>query len=309
MVYRREKELMRRSPPAETDARIAEIAARQQGVVARAQLRDEGLSSREIQYRLETQRLRRLHSGVYAVGPVPGPRQREQAAVLACGVDAVVSHWSAAACWTIGPRTPGRSVAVSTPRDVRTTDPGIRVFRVTRLPAEEVTVADGLPVTTPVRTLLDLAGWASSGDVERALSRAVPTLVAPAELDALLARHPRRRGRRRLRSLVQARFRTGLTRSEAERKFLRLVESGGLPRPETNVLVRGHEIDCLWRDEKLVVEIDGRAYHSDARTFEGDRDRDGVLVSAGYRVMRVTWRQIIDQPRPLLVRLARALAQ
>lgn len=163
--------------------------------------------------------------------------------------------------------------------------------------------------TPDARALLDLAGWASSGDVERALSRAVPTLVAPAELDALLARHPRRRGRRRLRSLVQARFRTGLTRSEADRKFLRLVESGGLPRPETNVLVRGHEIDCLWRDEKLVVEIDGRAYHSDARTFEGDRDRDGVLVSAGYRVMRVTWSQIIDQPRPLLVRLARALAQ
>ena len=290
-----------------TDCLVEELAARQHGVVARAQLRERGVSARQVQYRLETGRLRRLHAGVYAVGPVPGLLQQEMAAALASGRGAVVSHWSAAGCWEIAPRRPGRPVVVSTLRDVRTSDAGIRVFRTTRLRDDETTLRDGLPLTSPARTLFDLAGWAYSGDVERAFSRAVPTLVTLAEIEVLLERYPRRRGRRRLRALLQ--LSSGLTRSDAEREFLRLVRSGGLPRPATNVVVSGYEVDCLWPEARLVVEVDGRAYHSDARSFEADRKRDAVLLAAGYRVMRVTWRQISEQPRPLLVQLARTLAR
>ncbi|MGK7313523.1 MAG: DUF559 domain-containing protein [Candidatus Longimicrobiales bacterium M2_2A_002] len=297
------------SSTARTDSLVEGLAARQHGVIARTQLLERGVSAREVQYRLETGRLRRLHAGVYAVGPVPGLLQQEMAATLACGRGAVVSHWSAAGCWEIARRRPGHPVAVSTLRDVRSSDAGIRVFRTTRLRDDETTLRDGLPLTSPARTLFDLAGWAYIGDVERAFSRAVPTLVTLAEIDVLLERYPRRRGRRRLRALLQTGLSPGLTRSDAEREFLRVVRSGGLPRPATNVVIAGYEVDCLWSDARLVVEIDGRAYHSDARSFEGDRERDAALLAAGYRVMRVTWRQISDQPRPLLVRLAGALAR
>ena len=295
------------SQPARTDAAILEIAGRQHGVIARRQLLEEGLSAREIQYRLETRRLRAVHRGVYRVGPPGGTLQPEAAALLACGDGSRLSHWSGAVRWEILPAQQARPVSVSTLRDVRPGDPRIRVFRVSRLDADEVTVKDGLPITTPARTLLDLAGCPDVGDIERALLRAVPRLTAPEQVRVLLDRYPRRRGRRQLIALLDTAH-PSITRSEAERLFLQLVRSGGLPPPETNVVVCDREVDCLWRGQQLVVEVDGRAYHSDAATFEADRGRDTALVAAGYRVIRVTWRQIAKHPRPFLVRLAMALA-
>ena len=285
-----------------------EIAARRQGVVARSDLLELGLSGREVQYRLETGRLRALHRGVYAVGPVAGPHQREMGALLACGRESWLGYWTAAALWGAGAVPPGRAVAVITRRDVRLGDPGIRVFRVPGLRDDEVSELDGLPITTPARTLLDLAGVADAGEVEAVLHRALPGLVQRDAVEALLDRYPRRQGRRLLQTLLDSAV-PAVTRSEAERAFLRLLRSGGIPMPETNVILHGYEVDCLWRKERLVVEVDGRAYHSDARSFDGDRDRDTALVAAGFRVMRVTWKQIRNRPRPLLVHLAGALAR
>jgi very-short-patch-repair endonuclease len=123
----------------------------------------------------------------------------------------------------------------------------------------------------------------------------------------LLARHPGRPGSPALRALLDRDSDPALTRSEAEARLLTLVRKGRLREPETNVLVCGYEVDFLWRRERLVVEVDGFAFHSSQRAFERDRRRDGRLLTAGYRIMRVTWRQLTEEPEVLLVRLARIL--
>jgi very-short-patch-repair endonuclease len=144
--------------------------------------------------------------------------------------------------------------------------------------------------------------------LEQVLARADrQRLLDREKIETLLARYPRRRGRARLSPLLTNPASPSLTRSEAEDRFLTLVRKAGLRQPETNVLIRDFEVDALWRAERLVVEIDGFAFHSSPEAFERDRQRDGVLAAAGFRVMRTTWRQLTSEPEALLVRLAQAL--
>lgn len=189
-------------------------------------------------------------------------------------------------------------------------DPGIRIHRVRHLRNDEIITRDGLPLTTPVRTLLDLAAVSDSRDLERALATALRTgLVDREAITALLDRYPRRAGRGRLRALLTAEGGPAFIRSEAERRLLDLVRKHGLPRPTTNVMVEGYEVDFFWPRERLIVEVDGRTYHEAPHAFERDHDRDGVLMAAGYRTMRVTWRQITEKPRFLIMRVGQALVR
>jgi very-short-patch-repair endonuclease len=110
-----------------------------------------------------------------------------------------------------------------------------------------------------------------------------------------------------LRPLLDANATPSLTRSQAEERFLGLIRNAGLPPPESNVVIENLEVDFLWRDARLIVEVDGFAFHSSRTAFERDRARDAVLAAAGYRVVRVTWRQIVDQPEAVIARLAAAL--
>jgi hypothetical protein len=98
------------------------------------------------------------------------------------------------------------------------------------------------------------------------------------------------------------------TRSEAEVRFLGLIERAGLPVPQVNSRVAGYEVDFHWPEAGLVVEVDGFAYHSSARVFEQDRIRDGDLTGAGLRVIRVTWRQLTTEPLAVAARLGACLA-
>ena len=185
---------------------------------------------------------------------------------------------------------------------------GIRVHRSLTLRAEDVTVRDGIPVTTVARTLYDLARTGPGPDVERALASALDAqLTDAAALGAWLDRCARYAGAPRLRALLGANEPPSVVRSTAEARFLALVRRAQLPEPQTNVRVRGFEVDFYWRTERFVVEMDGFAFHASARMFESDRRRDAVLMSAGIRVMRVTWKQLENEPEAMLVRLARAL--
>lgn len=133
-------------------------------------------------------------------------------------------------------------------------------------------------------------------------------VLPPGERDAPVDVAVTRGGR--LRRLLDGESRAGLTRSEAEERFVALVRKAGLRDPETNVRVAGGvEVDALWRAERLVVEIDGYAFHSSARRFERDRRGDAILVAAGQRVMRITWRQIVEEPEAVLIRVAQALVR
>jgi very-short-patch-repair endonuclease len=176
------------------------------------------------------------------------------------------------------------------------------------LPPEEITTLDDIPITTPARTLCDLAPFLTDRDLERALAEAFALhRVTQPELSVLLRRYAGRPGIRRLQDLVTSGTPPALTRSQAEERFLALIRKAELPQPEVNVRLEGYEVDFFWRAERLVVEIDGHAFHSSARAFEIDRRRDAVLLGAGLRVMRATWHQIEREPQALLVRLTRAL--
>ncbi len=306
------------SGSARADAAIHQIAARQHGVVARSQLIAAGISGNRIEYRLECGVLTSVYRGVYAVRAVAGPRARELAAVLATGDGCFVSHRAAAAVLELlPPLAADAPVEISTIRDVRIGGSAIRIHRVSALGADEVTAREGLPLTSAARTILDLAGVCGGRDgvcggrdLERALATALRRdMVTPGDFEVLLDRYQRRAGRGRLRALLDADGEPAFLRSEAERRFHDLVRGAELPRPKTNVVVEGFEVDSLWPDERLIVEVDGRAYHDGDHAFEADRNRDAVLMAAGYRTMRVTWRQIVREPRQLLVKLAQALVR
>lgn len=318
------------SPPlryAAADRAILSIASRQHGVVTRAQLLAAGLASGVIERRLVLKRLRGLHRGVYLVGPIESAHASALAAVLAClcenglgesphsstrpnGADqvrAAASHWTALHLFELFPASTNVSpVHVSTVgRDSRR--PGIRVHRVRQLPSDEVTTIDGVPVTTPARTLLDLGNAMSTRELERAVIEALGRrLTTEAALVELLSRYPQRREAAPLRAVL-ASGNPALARSEAETLFRRLVREAGLPEPALNGEIGGIKVDFHWRDPQLIVEVDGAAYHSTSSRFENDRRRDRTLVAAGYRVMRVTWRQMKHEQLALAVQLARAL--
>jgi very-short-patch-repair endonuclease len=285
------------------------LAARQHGVVTRAQLIRAGLSRDIIDNRVKARWLRPVHRGVYCVGPLAAPYMREMAAVLACGEEAVVSHRSASALWQLLPHAPDNHVHISlqTGRTIRRS--GIRIHRVASLPRAQMTRVQSIPVTTPARTLLDLAAIATPRELEQAMARAERRELASAnKLLSLLALYPRHRGTRHLTALLQRHERPRLTRSQAEELLLALIGKAELPAPDVNVRVGPYEVDLLWREAGLVVEVDGFAFHADWTSFEADRRRDAELAARGLTVIRVTWRQVVDEPEAMLTRIAQALA-
>lgn len=289
---------------------IETLAGRQHGVVARRQLLAAGLSASAIDARIRSGRLRRLHRDVYGVGPVLPAEARALAAVLACGPTAVVSHESAAVLWKIvGPSEPRPPIHVLTAGGNRSR-PGIRVHRTRRLHPRDTTTRLGIPLTTVPRTLLDLAGGVDGRALERIVAEALAGRLTT--LRALRARVAVEDGRNhrasRLRRLLNAGA-PALTRSEAEERLLALLRKTPLPRPRTNARLEGMEVDVLWREARLVVEVDGRATHDSSAAFETDRRRDATLAAAGFRVVRVTRRQLTEEPEAVLVRLAQALAR
>lgn len=186
----------------------------------------------------------------------------------------------------------------------------MRVHRTPDLRDDEVTTFEGIPVTTPARTILDLAGSLGARELEAMVARAERKgLATREEVAALVARYPRRPGTRALRALLARGEAPALTRSKLEAEILNLTRTAQLPSPRTNVLLCGYEVDFFFPGAGVVLEVDGFAYHSSRASFEADRKRDGMLEAAGYRVIRVTWRQIRNERDAVLVRLGQALIQ
>lgn len=222
------------------------------------------------------------------------------AAVLACGPSAVLSHRSAAALWQL--RQTSRAAAdVSVPGRTRHGQPGVTLHRVRRLHPDDQTVCRAIPVTTVARTLLDLAEVLRPGELETAFEEADRLrLLDVRTVEALCQRTRGRRGLRPLRTLVaEHRGPRPATRSELERRFIDLILKAGLPPPEVNTIVEGLEVDALWPDQRLVVELDGHAYHHGRASFERDRIRDATLQLAGYRVLRVTHARLEREPKAI----------
>jgi very-short-patch-repair endonuclease len=277
---------------------LARLAGAQHGVVSRDQLRDDiGLSDSAITRRIAGGGLIAVHRGVFAVGHAAiTTRGRWWAAVLACGPDAALSHraggdlldfWASARY----------DIDVIARRQVR--QPGIDAHR-HRLHPDDVTTRDGLPVTTVARTLLDLADVLTPRQLGQAYDRArINRLVTLEDLTTQLARANGRRGASKLRAIVDAERPPAATASHLERAFLDLIRAAGLPEPRVNEHVHGVKADFHWPEHRLIVETDG-AQHAGRRAARADRRRDALLLVEGWRTLRFTSEDVLEDQRHVL---------
>lgn len=281
-------------------------ASLQLGVITFSQLQLLGMGRGMIRHRLGDGSLHRVFRGVFLLGhAVPPPGALEVAALLACDLKAVISHRSAAALWGLAD-APVDQVEVIATAGHRRSRQALEVHRTDWLPRTHLRRHRGLPVTSPARTLIDLAAGREPG-LERAVAEAqVLRLIAQPQLAAELAGAPPYPGIARLRQLI-ANDSRGFTRSEAERIVRHLCRQADLPAPQSNVRVCGWEVDLLWPEHKLVVEVDGFAAHGHRQAFERDRRKQTDLVAAGLRVIRLTWMQLQREPLAVIAALARAL--
>jgi hypothetical protein len=219
------------------------------------------------------------------------------AATLACGDDAVLSHRSAAAHWGFGFGA-GARIDVTAAGRSRSGQPGIDLHHVRALNPDDRALRDRIPVTNVSRTLLDLAEVVSPRQLARAFEEAERLQLL--DLAATKRLYERSRGRHGLRPLddLLSRYCRPLpeTRSELERLFVDFCDEAGLPPPSVNVIVAGFEVDAAWLGRRLLVELDGFAFHRTRAALERDRARDAALQVAGYRVLRVTVRRIAEEP-------------
>lgn len=302
-----------KSSAREKDRALGELAKRQHGVVARRQLLALGMSERAIDGRVARGQLHRFVRGVFVFGPRRISRKgRWMAAVLAAGEGALLSHRSAARLWRLLPQAAER-VDVTCPPGRVVRRQGI-VSRESVVLDDEWLARDGIPVTSPFRTIFDLAAVADMRELERAFHEAEAREVTDrVSLPMLLERYPGRRGSKNLRALLETRAPVGVTRNDFEEAFVALVDRYGLLRPRMNapLAIRGRffEIDALWERERVAVELDSRSIHGTHKKFETDRLRDRMLVAEGWRTMRITWRQLQEEPHEIAADLMGALGQ
>jgi len=288
------------------DAAAAWVAARQCGVISYGQLRACGLTHDAIRHRRESSRLHSFYRAVYLLGHRGGPEgARQWAAVLACGADAALSFTSAGWWWAMCEEERGKVEVSSTANFGK--QPGVRFHRVLPCEPDDLRSRRGLPVTSPIRTLVDLAGVLNERALERAVDEAIShRLVRERDLVHALAPNRGRPGIRRLRAIVGDGLAHGVSRSGVERTFRRLIAAAELPMPDFNVRVGRYELDALWHDYRLAVEIDTYGTHGGRVPFELDRVRDAAL--SGLQPLRFTDRRLYRHPEAVVATVARELA-
>jgi very-short-patch-repair endonuclease len=279
---------------------LARLAGRSHGVVTRGQLLRVGVSRAEIEARLRSGALLREHPGVYRVGHrAPSREAQYLAAVRACGEGALLSGRAAGhLLGLVGGPPPAPEVTSPTERRVA----GVRTRRVRRGDVRDATEWSGIPVTTPVRTLVDLAAALGDEALARACHEAgIRHRTTPAQVEEVLARRPTSPGAGRLRAILQGDRR--VTLSLLERRFLERLQEADLALPATNVRVGGRLVDCRWPERRLTVELDGYRYHSSRHAWERDRRREREAHARGDELRRYTYADVVEDPRAMLLEL------
>jgi len=290
------------------DRWIRALAEAQHGVLARRQLLEGGMPPTRVRSWIAGGRLVRRHRGVYTMGHALLAREGVwMAAVLACGPGALLSHRSAAALWGLRPPTGGDVDVTVPPGGPRTPGAGIRPHESGLAVHRFATASDEIPVTTVAWTLFDLAAMLPGHQLRRAVEQSERLeLFDLARVEAALAVAPRRPGSPALRALLADLKDHGVTRtrSDVEAAMLQLCLGHGLPRPQVNRQADGREVDFRWPDQRLIVEVDGWAFHRTRRAFAADRARDRAALRDGWRTARFTAVEVQRQPD----RVARELA-
>jgi very-short-patch-repair endonuclease len=292
----------------QADLLISRIGARQHGVVAWGQLVAAGVTPTMIRFRVRSGRLHVVHRGVYSLTPVITERGRQQAALLACGPGAVLSHRSAGDIWRLleypGAARPWVTVAPSRSAG----RPGIEIVRA-RVGAADIRTREGLRVTSPPRTVLDLSRHLNQEELENLVAESCYRgLASERELRDQIERYPRRPGNRAVRQVLALDGGPQRTRSAAERALLRLLREDGMRGFEVNAKVQGREVDFLWRAQSFAVEVDGWDGHKSRVAFERDRAKWSFLRSAGLDVMPVGAQRLKREPIAILKEIRSALS-
>jgi hypothetical protein len=280
--------------PQSLDRLLAALAAAQHGVVAAWQLLGLGFTKAQIQRRVAVGRLHRLHKGVYAVGHAAVTREgRWMAAVLACGGGALLSHRDAAALWRMADYARG-DIEVTVLSGGGRARPGIRVHRTRWLHPDDRSSHCRTPVTSPARTLVDLAAVVAPRHLEQAFEEGLRSgVVSPEALREQVERSEGRRGVPVLRELLDLDpSSVARTKSRLESRFLRFCDEEGIPAPAVNARVGGYEVDMSWPGTNVVVELDSWGFHSGRASFERDRAKWADLTAKGYRVIVITHRRL-----------------
>jgi Protein of unknown function (DUF559) len=234
----------------------------------------------------------------------------ETEALLSVRDGAALSHRSAAALlglWT--PASPEIEVVVD--RSEGSSNPGVRVHRSRVLEKRDVWIRKALPVTSPARTLLDIAATATDRQLELAFDRGLAErTVRHSHVRDVLERAGGHRGRARLAALLHRELdASAMTRSEAEERMLALIHRAGLPPPEVNFPFGAYNLDFYWPKARFVLEVDGYQFHSSRYRFERDRRKDNDLRRADIEVMRIVPREIKERSHRLVADVARSLAR
>jgi predicted transcriptional regulator of viral defense system len=286
--YERSRGSNKRNAPHSIDARMARLAARQHGLVTAAQLKAFGLGRAAVANRVADGRLHAKHRGVYAVGHARlSQRGLWMAAVLAAGEGAVLSHLAAAKLWEVWRRRVPAAIDVTTPRQRRQRT-GIRVHFARHLDPRDVTVHDGIPVTTVARMLVDLSSVQTAPQLANVIHEAA--FRNRFDLKATRQAMTRAAGRHELDVLTAALDAhlsgSAGTKSALEDQFLAEIQAQGRPEPLVNTKLEGIEVDFHWPDQNVCIEIDGPG-HERPRTRNEDRARDATLQAAGHEVIRL----------------------
>jgi very-short-patch-repair endonuclease len=290
------------------DRAVIWVADQQLGLITPRQLATAGLGRGAIACRRARGLLHSWFRGVYLVGlATPLPGAAEFAAVFACGKPAFVSHRSAASLWGLV-QSPPPAVEITVPGRNCRNRAGLVVHRAYDLAARDRTTKNGIPITSPSRTIVDFAATAGAAELEQAMAEAFALQLADDErIAGAIERAPHRPGVAAIRAILAQPGGPKRTRSGGERAMLELIRAAGLPTPLVNHPVAGFTADFLWPDERLIVEVDGHPFHGHRAAFERDHRRDIVHKDAGYEVLRFTGSQVNDEPLYVAAVIARAL--
>jgi very-short-patch-repair endonuclease len=290
------------------EAVLAQLAQRRHGAVARHEVLAHGLTPKMIEWRISVGHLVPVHPGVYLVGlGPPSPLAYEAAAILACRPRALLGASTAASHWKLPTARDGQIDVMVVGRGRRPLE-GVRVRAISELARGELRYLDGLPLSSPSLTLLDLAGMPGYAQLPEALNEArVQRIVTDGDLRATLAAHPTRRGAGALRRLLDSEQGPRILRSTAERKALRVMREHAIEPDGSDVQIGPYRVDFWFERERVAVEVDGYRYHGTPKRFVDDRRRTGYLAGLGIQVYPLTWNDLGPGVELAMADLKRAL--